>query len=306
MKQKLILIDGAGLLYRSFFAIPASLTDPQGRPTNAVLGFINILLNILLTHKPDYIAIAFDKKGETFRHKEFKEYKANRVKQPQIFYDQIPMAKEVIAAFHIPLFEIDNYEADDIIATIAARLEKKDDLEILVATGDFDVFQIVHDRVKILYPEKGFKESKIFGPKEIIEKYGITSAQIPDFKGLCGDSSDNIPGVKGIGEKGARDLLAQYGTLEKIYENFDRLPDGIRKKLEAGRESAFFSKRLAKLVSEVPLEFSLEDCKISNLDPKQLIPTLEKFGFTGLIKRLGLTTEEKGKTKIAENQIALF
>lgn len=303
--EKIILIDGAGLLYRSFFALPPSLTDPEGRPTNAVLGFTNILLNLLLTHKPDYIAIAFDKKGPTFRHKEYKDYKATRAKQPQILYDQIPMAKEVIEAFQIPLFEMENYEADDILATVALKLTKKD-MEILIATGDFDVFQVVHGPIKILYPEKSFKESKIITSKEVMEKYGITPAQIPDYKGLCGDSSDNIPGVTGVGPKTAQELIQRYGSLEKIYDHLDKLPEGIRKKMEAGKESAFFSRKLATLVSEVPLKFSLEECRVSKLDPKKIVPVLEKFGFRALLKRLGLVTEEEGKKKIAENQIALF
>ncbi len=308
--KKCILIDGAGLIYRSFFAIPKTLTDSQGRPTNAVLGFTNILLNILQAHHPDYLAVALDKKGPTFRHKEYREYKATRVKQPQELYDQIPMAKEIIEALQIPLFEQEGYEADDIIATIVSKLAERKDVEVLIASGDFDVFQVVSDRAKILYPEKGFRESKIFGEKEIMEKYGITPGQIPDFKGLCGDSSDNIKGVPGIGEKGARALIEAYGSIEKIYEALVKTPEkfaqGVRKKLSEGRESAFFSKRLATLVYDVPLNFSLKDFEISKLDPQKTVPVFEKFGFHNLMKRLSLVKEEHGKKKIAESQIALF
>lgn len=304
--RKCILIDGAGLVYRSFFAIPRTLTDPEGRPTNAVLGFTNILLNILMTHKPDYIAIAFDKKGPTFRHREYKEYKATRAKQPQELYDQIPMVKEIVEAFQIPFFEVDEYEADDVIATIVSKLEPHKDMEILVASGDFDLFQAVHGKVKILYPEKSFKEAKIFTPKEIEEKYGIKPSQIPDYKGLCGDPSDNIHGVLGIGEKTAKMLLMEYGSIENIYKHLEKIHEPIRKKLEAGKESAFFSKRLATLVSTVPLDVSLRDLEVPKVDPGKAVPILQKYGFYALMKRLGLVKEEEGKRKIAENQISLF
>lgn len=286
MLKKLILIDGAGLIYRSFFALPPSLVDPEGQPTNAILGFTNILLNILTVHKPDYIAIALDKKGPTFRHKAYEAYKATRVKAPQALYDQIPKVKEVIEAFRIPLLEREGYEADDLIATCAKRLEGEKELEILVATGDFDLFQMVKPHVKILYPEKGFREAVIFGPKEVEEKYGIRPEQIPEYKGLAGDSSDNIPGVKGVGEKTAKDLLQKYGTLENIYKHLGELSEGLRKKLETDRENAFFSRELCRLVSDVEITFSLEGAETKTPDPQKTIHLFEAFGFKKLLERL--------------------
>lgn len=283
--KKFILIDGAGLVYRSFYAIQAKLTDSFGSPTNAVLGFTNILLNIIASQKPDYIAVAFDKKGPTFRHEAFKEYKATRIKAPQELYDQIPKVKEVIRAFQIPVVEADGYEADDVIATLAKQAEKSD-VEILVATGDFDIFQIVDIKTKILYPEKGFKESVVFGDEEVVAKYGIKPSQVPDYKGLCGDSSDNIPGVYGIGDKTAKILIEKHGSLEELYRHLDEVPENVRRKLEAGRESAFFSKELATLVCDVPLNVSLKDCGKKGFDPQKIIPVLERFGFKKIIERL--------------------
>lgn len=304
--QKLILIDGAGLVYRSFFAVPLHLRSATGEHTNAILGFTNILLNIILRQKPDYIAVAFDKKGPTFRHKEFKEYKATRVKAPQELYDQIPRVKEVISAFRIPLFEVDGFEADDVLATVAKHVSKEKNLETYIATGDFDMFQTISPRVKILYPTQGFKEASIVDEKQVMEKYGLTPAQIPDYKGLCGDHSDNIPGVMGIGEKTAKILLQKYGSLENIYEKLTGvIPEGIRKKLEIGRESAFFSKKLATLIYEVPFDFSLKNCELHSPNPDKIVPLFEKLGFYKLLSQMGLAGGRK-QVKIPENQASLF
>ncbi len=307
--KTLLLIDGNNLFYRAYHALPP-LTDKTGENANAVFGFSNMILRATKEIEPTYIACAFDTKAPTFRHVEFEAYKAQRKPPPDDLYPQLPKVKSMLDAFGICYFEKEGYEADDIIATIVSKLAERKDVEVLIASGDFDVFQVVSDRAKILYPEKGFRESKIFGEKEIMEKYGITPGQIPDFKGLCGDSSDNIKGVPGIGEKGARALIEAYGSIEKIYEALVKTPEkfaqGVRKKLSEGRESAFFSKRLATLVYDVPLNFSLKDFEISKLDPQKTVPVFEKFGFHNLMKRLSLVKEEHGKKKIAESQIALF
>lgn len=254
--------------------------------TNAVFGFTNILLGLLTSQKPDYMAVAFDKKGPTFRHKEFAEYKATRVKAPQELYDQIPLVKDVTAAFAVPSFEADGFEADDILATIAAQLSANKNLEIFIVTGDFDVFQAVSPTVSILYPSKGFKGSDTLGEKDVKEKYGLTPAQIPDYKGLAGDHSDNIPGVRGIGDKTAVSLLQKYRDLENIYEHLDELTLSLRKKLEEEKTSAFQSKKLATLEKNVPLDFSLENCRVKDFDSKAAHRLFGELGFKSLQKRL--------------------
>lgn len=293
--EKLILVDGSGLIYRGFYAIPPFLKSPTGVQTNAVFGFTNILLSLISREKPDYMAVAFDKKGPTFRHKAFEAYKATRIKAPQELYDQIPLVKEVISDFQIPSFEIDGFEADDILATIVKKLAAQKNLKIFVVTGDFDIFQIVSDNTAILCPAKGFKEAEIFDAKGIKEKYGIHPNQIPDFKGLAGDHSDNIPGVHGIGEKGACHLLQKFETLEGVYKNLDQIPEGQRAKLAAGQHDAFMSKSLATLEYNVPFDFNLDSCRVKHFDAAEVRKTFAELGFKSLQKRIDdlYGTEEK-------------
>lgn len=287
--MKIILIDGTGLVYRSFYAVPPFLKDANGEPTNAVLGFTNILLSLLEVQRPDYVAVAFDLRGPTFRHEQYKEYKATRVKAPQELYDQIPKAREVVRAFNIPMLEKQGFEADDVIATLVKKFESEKDAEIFIATGDFDMFQCVNERVKILYPTKGFRAAEVFSEEAVMKKYGIRPDQVTDYKGLAGDSSDNIPGVKGVGEKTATSLLEQYGNLEGIYGNLEKISSpALRKKLETDKEMAFFSRKLATLDSAVPLEITFEQCRVQTLDFRTIAPLFVSFGFKNLLGRLGM------------------
>lgn len=284
--ERLILIDGSGLIYRGFYAIPPFLKSPAGVQTNAVFGFTNILMSLMTSHKPDYMAVAFDKKGPTFRHKEYKEYKATRIKAPQELYDQIPLVKNVVNVLGIPSFEAEGFEADDILATIPKLLASNKNLQIFIATGDFDVFQVADNKVSILYPTKGFKEADILSPNDIRKKYGISPAQIPDYKGLAGDNSDNIPGVMGIGDKGATELLQKYGDLENIYKHLPELTEGMRKKLEKDKKSAFMSKNLATLRSNVPVKFNIANCRVKHFDVNKTNILFGELGFKSLQKRL--------------------
>lgn len=284
--KKFILIDGSGLIYRGFYAIPPFFKSPSGVQTNAVFGFTNILLSIITGQGPDYLAVAFDKKGPTFRHEEFKEYKATRVKAPDELYAQIPLVKNVVAAFGVPSYEADGFEADDIIATIIKKLSAKKDVEIQIATGDFDMFQTVGLRVSILYPVKGFKEAEVLRTEDVKEKYGLSPSQVPDYKGLAGDSSDNIPGVRGIGEKGAKALLQKYGSLEKIYAHLDKITGAIHTKLKTGKDDAFKSRELATLRDDVPLDFDLDACRVKHFDAKSARKLFQELGFKSLQKRL--------------------
>lgn len=284
--KKLILVDGSGLIYRGFYAVPPFFKSPTGVQTNAVFGFTSIILTLLKTQKPDYLAVLFDKKGPTFRHKAYEAYKATRVKAPQELYDQIPLVKEVVEAFGIPGFEADGFEADDIAATIAKKLSEENDVHVLIATGDFDLFQLAAPHVSILAPTKGFKEAEVFGVAQIEEKYGLSPGQIPDYKGLAGDHSDNIPGIYGIGEKGAKGLLKKYRDLDGIYGHISEIHGALHDKLEKGKESAFMSKKLATLEDCVPVEFNLEACLVRGFNTEKLRETFRKLGFKSLQKRL--------------------
>lgn len=239
----------------------------------------------MANQKPVYLAVALDRKGPTFRHKELETYKATRVKAPQALYDQIPLVKEIIKAFKIPMYEAEGFEADDILATIVKKLSGSD-IEIFIATGDFDLFQLVSKKTSILYPSKGFKEAEVMRIDDFQKNYGLHPEQIPDYKAIAGDASDNIPGVKGIGPKGALFLLQKYGTLENIYEHLTEIDERMRIKLEKSRQNAFLSKKLTILGHEVPIDFDMEACRVKNFDIKAAGKIFEEFGFKSLLKRL--------------------
>jgi DNA polymerase-1 len=300
--QKLILVDASGLIYRGFYAIPPFFRTKAGVQVNAVFGFTSIILTLLANHKPDYLAVAYDKKGPTFRHKEYTEYKATRVKAPQELYDQIPIVKDVVSALEIPAFDAEGFEADDIIATIVEHTAEPD-LEIFIASGDFDVFQMANQHTHIIYPTKGFREAEIFKIPDIEKKYSLKPEQIPDYKGLAGDSSDNIPGVRGIGPVGAKSLLQKYGTLEGIYEHLSEVGGVTQKKLEDNKEMAFLSKRIATLDRNAPVKFHLGDCRAKHFNVTAARKIFTELGFKSLQGRLD---ELYGVATTGPAQKALF
>ena len=222
--KKFVIIDTPALLHRAWHAIPP-LKDKNGRVVNALYGFLSILMKAIGDLKPDYLALTFDRKEPTFRHKEFKDYKAQRVRQPQEFYDQFPLAKEAAAAFGIPVFEMIGFEADDLIGTLTDLAEKNKDVESIVVTGDLDTLQLVDDQTKVLSLKKGVTDTVLYDEAAVRERYGLNPDQLIDYKALRGDPSDNIPGVKGIGEKGAAELIKEFGSLEKIYEYLESSPE---------------------------------------------------------------------------------
>lgn len=286
MKKRLILIDSNAIIHRAYHALPP-LTTKKGELVNAVYGFASVLLNVLNRFKPDYIAATFDLKEPTFRHKEFKDYKATRVKAPDDLYEQIPRVKEVVSAFNIPIVEKEGYEADDLIATFARQTEKlHPDVEVIVVTGDLDTLQLVDDRIKIFALRRGMSDSVLYDEKTIQERYGLAPQQMVDYKGLRGDPSDNLPGVKGVGEKTAIDLLKKYKTIEEVYRNLPGIKESIRKKLERDKVQAYFSKKLAKLVEDVPVGFDLEKCHIENFSRVKAINLFRELEFWSLLRRL--------------------
>ncbi len=287
--EKLIIIDANALIHRAFHALPP-LIDKQGRATGAVYGFTTIFLKAIKELRPDYIAAAFDMKAKTFRHQEYEEYKGTRKKQPDELYDQIPLVKQVLAAFGVPIFELAGYEADDLIGTIASAGELKEkNIETIIVTGDQDVFQLIRPGVKALSPHKGLSETVLYDEAGVSEKFdGLKPEQLIDYKALRGDPSDNIPGVKGIGEKGAIDLLKNFGTLEKIYDQLDspKIKDRVKKLLRDSEGEAKMSKKLATIVIDAPIEFGLEACRWNEPDREKIFTIFQELNFKSLLNQL--------------------
>jgi DNA polymerase I len=296
-KKRLILIDSNALIHRAYHALPP-LTTKKGEIVNAVYGYTSVLLNVLAKFKPEYIVAAFDLREPTFRHKEFAGYKATRVKGPDDLYAQIPRVKEMARAFNIPIAEKEGYEADDLLATFARKTEKlHPEVEVIVVTGDLDTLQLVNDKTKVFALRRGMSDSVLYDEQAIFERYGLKPDQMNDYKGLRGDPSDNLPGVKGVGEKTASELLQKYGTLENIYKNLPDIKEGVRKKLEKDKVQAYFSKRLATLVDNVPVDFDLEKAKVDDFSRVKVINLLRELEFFSLLRRLPGYEEQTKKVE---------
>jgi len=292
-KKKLILIDGNSLLYRSFYALPP-LKTKNGTPTGGVYGFTRILMKLLREEKPDYIACAFDKGKKTFRHKRWKEYKSTRPETPHDLSQQGPLVKKVLDGFHIPFFEEEEYEADDILATLARKAEKAG-LEVKIFTGDKDIFQILSPSISIVRFKKGISQTQVFDPEKVKKEYGILPEQIADYLSLVGDVSDNIPGVPGIGPKTATSLIQKFGSVEIILDNLEKLPSKLANKIKENMEQIKISKKLATVVTNIPLEFDLEKLKTRSIDKNNLVPIFKQLEFKELIKKFGGGDYEKKK-----------
>ncbi len=293
--KKLILIDGNALVHRAFHALPP-LTSPKGIVTNAVFGFSSILIKTIKDLKPDFIAAAFDLAGPTFRHEDFAEYKIHRERAPQELYNQIPLVKEVLAAFGIPVYEKQGYEADDLIGTLAVRAKEKKDLQVVIATGDLDTLQLVDGkRVVVFTLRKGMSDTVIYDEDAVMERYGLKPEQLNDYRGLKGDPSDNIPGVPGIGEKTGAQLIKDFVTLEKLYKSLEsktkesksKISPKLAEKLLANKDQAFFSKRLSTLVTDLEVDFSPEKANWKkNADILKIEKAFKDLGFSSLLRRL--------------------
>ena len=284
-RKKLILIDGNAIMHRAYHALPP-LSTKKGELVNAVYGFASTLLSVIESFKPDYIAASFDLAGPTFRHEEYKEYKATRTKAPDEFYQQIPRVKEFVGAFGIPIYEKSGYEADDVIGTLAKQAERNDNLETIIVTGDLDTLQLVSNKTKVYTMRRGLSDSVIYDKEKVKERYSLTPLQIIDLKGLRGDPSDNIPGVKGIGEKTAVELLSKYETVEKVYQNLGEIKATLKEKLERDRLKAFMSKKLATIATDVPITLELEKTKVHDFDRGELVKLFNELNFYSLVKRI--------------------
>ena len=257
MENKLVIIDGSSLLYRAFYALPP--LSKNGVYTNAVFGFLRMLLSIYRTLDPEYMAVSFDKSRETFRTKMYSEYKATRKPAPDELVPQFALIKEVLRVMGVAVYEPEGYEGDDVLGTLSRRYE--DSLPVYIVTGDRDALQLSDEHVTVLLTRKGISQMDAMTPEAVMEKYQITPSQVIDMKALMGDASDNIPGVRGVGEKTALKLITRYKTLDGIYDHLDEIKGALHKKLEADKEAAYLSYDLATIRRDIPLESTLDEMK---------------------------------------------
>ena len=286
MTKRLLLIDGHSMAYRAFFALPAeNFTTAQGQHTNAIYGFATMLISLIKEEKPTHIAVAFDVSRKTFRTDIFPEYKANRSKTPDEFRSQMSYLHELVSAFGIQQFEIEGYEADDIIATITKRAEKEK-CEILICTGDRDSFQLVNDQTTILYPKRGVSEMSRMTPEAVIAKYGMSAEQYPDFAALRGDPSDNLPSVPGVGEKTAAKWIVDFGSLKNLLSNVDTLGGKVGQSLRDNIDNVIRNRELTQLVHDAPMDFEIDALMWGGPDEELVTPLFEKLEFRTLKERL--------------------
>lgn len=297
MDSKLIIFDGNAIMYRAFFAIPP-LTSKDGVQINALYGLVSMLINIVENLKPTHIVFTFDEKEKTFRNELLPTYQSQRPDTPSELIPQFHMAREFLTSVNIPVYSKSGYEADDVIGTIASDLQPLKNSETVIVTGDRDILQLVDDdkNIKLFMPIGGLSNGKIFAEKETVERMGVTPKQIPDFKALVGDPSDNYFGIAGIGPKTAIDLLSKYKTLSEIYEHISDVPGKLKEKLVNGEESANLSFKLATIVRDVPVEFDIDSADKWDLVSENVLRLFEEYGFktlTARIKKLGEQIEKE-------------
>lgn len=299
--KKLLILDSNSILNRAFYGV-RYLSAKDGTPTNAIYGFLNILLKLIKEQEPDYICAAFDVKAPTFRHKQYEGYKAQRKPMPEGLAAQMPLAKDVLRAMGVTILEKEGYEADDIIGTVA-RLCEESEISCFIATGDKDDLQLASDKTKVILTvtKSGYNETIIYDDKAVKEKYHVTPTEFIDVKALMGDPSDNIPGVKGVGEKTAMSLIEKHHSIEYIYENIDDigLKGAMLQKMKDGREMAFMSKELATINRNTPIEFNAEECVFDGFENNgELYEILKRLELNSIIKKLDLS----GGDNVKENE----
>lgn len=292
MKQIFLIIDGHALIYRAYHAFPKTLVSESGQLTNAVYGFSRILLKAIQDFEPKYLVVAFDHKEKTFRHEKFVDYKAHRPEMPEELIAQTEIIFQIVEAMNIPIFRQAGFEADDLIGTLTKVNEEKG-IENLVVSGDKDLFQLVSETTHVFIPGRGkFSVDKEYEPEDVFKKMGVRVDQIVDLKALMGDASDNIPGVKGIGPKTAANLLKEFETLEKLYEQVEAgniggsLTKTVLTKLAESKEMAFLSQDLATIKRDIPVAYDLETCEVRTYDKQKVVEIFTQLGFKSLIKIL--------------------
>lgn len=295
--RKLVLIDGNAILHRAYHALPPLITK-KGEPINAVYGLVSMLLRVIMDLKPTHIAVAFDEKEPTFRHKEFPSYQAQRPSITKELSSQFDKARSVFESIGIPVYSKPGFEADDIIGTIAnSSVKSKKIDEVIIITGDRDILQLVGTNVKVYMPVVGLTNARLMGPKEVVEKIGVFPGQIPDYKALVGDPSDNYPGIPGVGSKTAIELIKRFKTLENIYKHLDEIPKKIADKLKEKEKEAKLYLRLATVVKDVPLKFELEEASRWDIDNSKVVELFSEFGFKTLTQRVKKIAKELDQEK---------
>lgn len=307
MSEKIVLIDGHSIINRAFYGVP-DLTNKEGLHTNGIFGFVNILFKILEEEKPDYLTVAFDVKHPTFRHEMYEAYKGTRKGMPQELHEQVPVLKELLTAMGIQTMELPGYEADDLLGTVARRSEEKN-MDVLVVSGDRDLLQIVTDKVRVCIPKtkRGATEYENYYTKDVQEKYGLLPLQIIELKALMGDSSDNIPGVPGIGEKTATAILQQYENIENAYAHVEEIkPKRARENLQAHYDMAQMSKRLATIEVNAPYEYNWENARVGNIFTKEAYELCRKLELKKLMAKFDLSElpQEETTKKVSVSDLS--
>ncbi|MFA5828478.1 MAG: 5'-3' exonuclease H3TH domain-containing protein [Candidatus Shapirobacteria bacterium] len=306
----LVIVDGHAIAHRAYHSIPPLTTN--GQPVNAIYGFYSMILSSIEILKPNYLMVCLDSPGPNFRNQEFIGYRAKRKPADRELISQLPQLPSTLKKAGISHYAMGGFEADDLIATLAIKsLKKKSKLKITIITGDKDLMQLVGPRVNLFVPIRGLSETKIYEPKDVKEKLGVNPNQVIDLKALMGDMSDNYPGVAGIGPVVAVDLLEKYQTLDNIYEHLGEIKPSIREKLEKDKENAYLSQKLATLVTNIPLKFTLKSARWTEKKFEDLLPLFQEYNFRSLItratKKLGLKPKKSSKKIIIDsNQASLF
>jgi DNA polymerase-1 len=306
-RDRLLIIDGNALMHRAYHAIPM-LNNKSGAPTNAVYGFILMLQNLLNNFKPKYLLVAFDEAEKTFRKKDYEGYQAKRPKMDDWLVSQMALVRVWLEVANIQFISKGGYEADDVIGTLVKRVteisksefliskqtpnskskaqNKTEINETVIVTGDRDIFQLINEKVKVFTPTKGLNNGKLWGSEEVKLEFDFAPIQMVDYKALVGDSSDNYPGVTGIGPKSARDLIVKYQTIENIYQHLSEIPTPIRAKLEKGAKEALFFHKLATIFTEVPINFNLNECDDWDLASESVIKFYQEYGFRSFLAKM--------------------
>lgn len=311
MPPILYLLDGHGLAYRAYYALTAGGTRPDafqtssGESTAGVYGFTSILMRIFEQETPDYLAVAFDK-GKTFRHELFEDYKGTRAKMPDDLRSQVERMREIVDAFNIPRLEMENYEADDVLGSVARWAAEEKGLGVKIITGDKDLLQLVTDRVVVNLAGHRLSDAKDYFPEDVIEKLGVSPEKVVDYKALCGDTSDNIPGVKGIGEKTATKLLDEFGSLDGIFAHLDQISGRAKSALEGSQEVAYLSQKLSRIVTNLDMKLDLEQARIERFNPKAVEDLFRQLEFRTLMQQLNALVGKMQPVMPQGEQMDLF
>jgi DNA polymerase-1 len=301
--KKLIIIDSFALIFRAYYAYPPTLITQDGTPINAAYGFSTIFIEILKKFKPEYLVAVFDSAKPTIRSTEFTQYKANRKETDLALTNQIPIVQQILETFDVPVLKVDGYEADDIIGTIVEQMKDSEGIEKIIVTGDQDIFQLIDQKTTVYLAGNKFSASKIYNRNEVYEKLNIYPEQVPTYKALAGDASDNIPGVAGVGPKTAVELISKFDTLENIFQNLDKIKDSTAKKLQESYEIAVKSLSLATIDRSVPVHFDLDSTKLNSADISRVKALFHEFRFNSLLKKLD---EISGIFQQVEADLTLF